>query len=113
LRSRTTFAAWRIAGRVSSARDLHAADDLHFIEIHVDTPIEVCEQRDPKGLYARARAGELEGMTGIDAPYQPPTQPDLVIQTSQQTVDQAVEQVMQALAGRLLHPPRGANGHSA
>jgi bifunctional enzyme CysN/CysC len=87
------------------AADLHAADDLHFIEIHVDTPLEVCEARDPKGLYARARAGELQGMTGVDAPYQPPAQPDLVLRTGHETIDQAVEQVMQALAGRLLHPP--------
>jgi bifunctional enzyme CysN/CysC len=87
------------------AADLHAADDLHFIEIHVDTPLEVCEQRDPKGLYARARNGELPGLTGVDAPYQPPTQPDLVIHTGHETIDQAVEQVMRALAGRLLHPP--------
>ncbi len=87
------------------AADLHAADDLHFIEIHVDTPLEVCEARDPKGLYARARAGELQGMTGVDAPYQPPTQPDLVLRTGHETTGQAVEQVMQALAGRLLHPP--------
>ncbi len=87
------------------AADLHAADDLHFIEIHVDTPLEVCEARDPKGLYARARAGELQGMTGVDAPYQPPAQPDLVLRTGHETIDQAVEQVMQALAGLLLHPP--------
>ena len=48
----------------------------------VDTPIEVCEQRDPKGLYAKARAGELTGFTGIDDPYEPPLQPDLVLDTT-------------------------------
>ncbi len=87
------------------AADLHAADDLHFIEIHVDTPLEICEQRDPKGLYARARNGELQGLTGVDAPYQPPAQPDLVLHTGHESIDHAVENVMQALGGRLLHPP--------
>jgi bifunctional enzyme CysN/CysC len=88
------------------ASGLHAAHDLHFIEVFVDAPLEVCEQRDPKGLYARARAGKITGMTGIDAPYQPPEQPDLVLYSSKETVDAAVERVMQTLATRFLHPPR-------
>ena len=54
------------------AAALHAADDLAFIEMFVDAPLELCEQRDPKGLYARARAGELAGMTGVGAPYEAP-----------------------------------------
>jgi bifunctional enzyme CysN/CysC len=87
------------------ASGLHAAHDLHFIEVFVDAPLEVCEQRDPKGLYARARAGEITGMTGVDAPYQPPEQPDLVLRSSEETVDGAVERVMQTLAARFLHPP--------
>jgi bifunctional enzyme CysN/CysC len=78
---------------------------LHFIEVFVDTPLEVCEQRDPKGLYARARSGELKGLTGVDAPYQPPEQPDLVLYSSRETVEVAVERVMQTLAARFLHPP--------
>jgi bifunctional enzyme CysN/CysC len=88
------------------ASGLHAAHDLHFIEVFVDTPLEVCEQRDPKGLYARARAGAITDMTGVDAPYQPPTQPDLVLRSSIETVDGAVERVMQTLAARFLHPPQ-------
>jgi bifunctional enzyme CysN/CysC len=60
-----------------TARRLHAAADLHFVEVFVDTPLEACEQRDPKGLYAKARAGELTGMTGIDDPYEPPLEPEL------------------------------------
>jgi bifunctional enzyme CysN/CysC len=90
------------------ASGLHAAHDLHFIEVFVDTPLEVCEQRDPKGLYARARAGELKGLTGVDAPYQPPEQPDLVLYSSRETVEVAVERVMQTLAARFLHPPPAA-----
>jgi bifunctional enzyme CysN/CysC len=88
------------------ASGLHAAHDLHFIEVFVDAPLEVCEQRDPKGLYARARAGEISGMTGVDAPYQAPSQPDLVLYSSKETVDAAVERVMQTLAARFLHPPQ-------
>jgi bifunctional enzyme CysN/CysC len=88
------------------ASGLHAAHDLHFIEVFVDAPLEVCEERDPKGLYARARAGEIKGMTGVDAPYQPPAQADLVLHSSKEAVEAAVERVMQTLAGRFLHPPR-------
>ena len=88
------------------ASGLHSAHDLHFIEVFVDAPLEVCEQRDPKGLYARARAGEITGMTGVDAPYQPPAQPDLVLHSSKETVEAAVERVMQTLAARFLHPPQ-------
>jgi len=59
------------------ARAIHAAADLSFVEVFVDTPLELCEQRDPKGLYAKARAGALRGMTGIDDPYEAPHRPDL------------------------------------
>ncbi|MGH2903170.1 MAG: adenylyl-sulfate kinase [Solirubrobacteraceae bacterium] len=88
------------------ASELHAEQDLHFIEVFVDAPLEVCEERDPKGLYARARAGEITGMTGVDAPYQPPTQPDLVLRSSAESVDDAVEQVLQTLAARLPGSPQ-------
>ena len=56
-----------------------AVGDVDFVEVFVDAPLEICEQRDPKGLYRQARAGELQGMTGIDAPYEPPLQPELVL----------------------------------
>jgi adenylyl-sulfate kinase len=52
---------------------------LAFLEVHVATPLEVCESRDPKGLYARARSGEISGMTGVDDPYEPPAAPELVL----------------------------------
>ena len=58
------------------ARDIHVAADLAFAEIFVDTPLEVCEARDPKGLYKKARAGEIKGMTGIDDPYEAPEAPE-------------------------------------
>jgi bifunctional enzyme CysN/CysC len=88
-----------------SASALHAADDLPFIEVFVDAPLAVCEQRDPKGLYARARAGELAGLTGIGAPYEVPSQPDLVLHSGREEVETAVEQVMQALNARFLRSP--------
>ena len=57
-------------------RSLHEAAELPFAEVFVDTPLEECERRDPKGLYAKARAGEITGMTGIDDPYEPPLDPE-------------------------------------
>jgi adenylyl-sulfate kinase len=65
------------AGR-QMVRDAHAAAGLSFAEVFVDTPIEECERRDPKGLYAKARAGEV-ALTGIDSPYEPPLSPELVL----------------------------------
>jgi len=61
----------------AAARAMHEADGLRFIEVFVDTPLEECERRDPKGLYAKARAGELDGMTGIDSVYEPADGADL------------------------------------
>jgi bifunctional enzyme CysN/CysC len=63
----------------AAVRAAHEAADLPFLEVFVDTPIEECERRDPKGLYAKARAGELTGFTGIDSPYEPPVDPELVL----------------------------------
>lgn len=62
-----------------NARALHEAAGLTFLEVHMGAPLAICEARDPKGLYARARAGEFTGMTGIDSPYQEPVAPDLRI----------------------------------
>jgi bifunctional enzyme CysN/CysC len=61
------------------ARAAHEAAGLPFLEVFVDTPLEVCEDRDPKGMYAKARAGEISGFTGVDAPYERPESPDLVL----------------------------------
>lgn len=66
------------AGR-DAVRAAHEVAAVPFLEVFVDTPIEECERRDPKGLYAKARAGELSGFTGIDSPYEPPVHPDLVL----------------------------------
>jgi len=85
-----------------TAAALHEADDLQFIEVFVDAPLELCEQRDPKGLYARARAGELAGLTGVGAPYEAPANPDLVLGSDGETVEEEVARVMDLLAARKL-----------
>ena len=77
----------------AAVRAFHLAAGLRFLEVFVDTPLEVCEARDPKGLYARARAGELSGMTGIDAPFEAPNSPEVMIDTSSLTPEEAVEAV--------------------
>ena len=63
-------------------RASHAADQLPFLEIFIDTPLEICEQRDPKGMYAKARAGEIANFTGIDDPYEAPESPHLRLHPS-------------------------------
>ncbi len=78
-------------------RDRHQALGLRFLEVFVDTPIELCEQRDPKGLYAKARAGEITGFTGIDDPYEAPERPDLVL-TPGPTPEEAAAAVARLLA---------------
>ncbi|HXB15548.1 MAG TPA: sulfate adenylyltransferase subunit CysN [Solirubrobacteraceae bacterium] len=83
-----------------TAASLHAADELDFLEVFVDAPLELCERRDPKGLYARARAGELSGLTGVGAPYEPPENPDLTLGSGGESVEQEVERVMALLSSR-------------
>ncbi|HEX2046248.1 MAG TPA: adenylyl-sulfate kinase [Acidimicrobiales bacterium] len=75
-------------------RELHAG---RFFEVHVATPVEVCAERDVKGLYAKQRAGEITGLTGVDDPYEPPLRPEAVLQTESHTVEQTVEILWQAL----------------
>jgi bifunctional enzyme CysN/CysC len=88
----------------SHARRLHEAAGLPFVEVFVDAPLAVCEARDPKGLYAKARAGELTGFTGVDDPYEPPVAPELVIETATTGVDAAADAVVAHLLP-LVAPP--------
>lgn len=74
----------------------------NFIEIHVNAPIEVCEQRDVKGLYKKARAGEIKHFTGIDDPYEPPERPEIVINTSLQSVDESFSQLKKYFDNQLI-----------
>ncbi len=87
-------------GDRDQCRELHVEGKLPFIEIYVDTPLDVCESRDPKGLYKKARAGEIKGFTGIDAPYEEPTNPELVLKTADHSVDQCVQQCLELLASK-------------
>ena len=68
-----------------------------FLEVHVDAPLHVCEERDPKGLYRRARSGELHGLTGIDDPYEAPLAPDIRCATDRDTVNMCRDQVVSAV----------------
>jgi adenylylsulfate kinase len=72
----------------------------NFVEVHVDTPLEECEKRDAKGLYARARSGELKHFTGIDDPYEAPKNPELRLNTAELSVEQAVERVWGRIAAQ-------------
>ena len=71
-----------------------------FIEVFVDAPIEVCERRDPKGLYKKARAGEIKGFTGIDAPYEEPLSPELVLQAAEKTPDLLAKEIIAYLKSK-------------
>ena len=82
------------------ARNLFDKDE--FIEVFVEASLEVCEKRDPKGLYRKARAGEIKNFTGIDSAYQPPEHPELVIDTETLTVEQAADEIigyLEAISG--------------
>lgn len=81
------------------ARAAHEAAGVPFAEVFVDTPLELCEQRDPKGLYARARAGELRGFTGIDDPYEAPTAPELRLTPADGDAAAMADRVLDLLTG--------------
>ena len=87
-----------------TARALNDAAGLPFIEVHVATSLAECEKRDPKGLYARARSGELKGLTGVDAPYEPPEDADLVLDTAGANTEDLAAQVIALLDKRSPRP---------
>jgi bifunctional enzyme CysN/CysC len=84
------------------AREIHESDGVQFIEVFVDTPLELCEQRDPKGLYAKARAGELTGLTGIDDAYETPANPEITLRPADAAG--AVEALVRELRTRGIMP---------
>jgi adenylylsulfate kinase len=88
-----------------SARDEVRKMTRSFIEVFVDTPLAVCEARDVKGLYAKARKGEIAHFTGISDPYEPPEQPELVIDTTRTSVDDAAAQVLALVRQRMAEDP--------
>lgn len=73
----------------------------NYVEVFVDAPIEVCEQRDVKGLYKKARAGEVKNFTGIDSPYEPPVNPDVIIPTGSMTIDASVKKLMDVVIPKI------------
>lgn len=84
----------------AAARSAVASDK--FYEIFVKAALEICERRDPKGLYARARRGELTAMTGIDAPYEVPEEPNLVIESGEESVEASLEKLLRFLRAKLV-----------
>ncbi|KAF9047265.1 Adenylylsulfate kinase-domain-containing protein [Panaeolus papilionaceus] len=82
------------------ARQLHAQSNLPFVEVFVDAPLEVVEDRDPKGLYKKARAGEIKDFTGISAPYEAPDAPEIHIKTDEVNVAAAVAQIADYLIAK-------------
>ncbi|CAG2176037.1 unnamed protein product, partial [Oppiella nova] len=80
-----------------AVRSLHNADNLPFFEIFVDTPFDVCERRDVKGLYKKARAGQISSFTGLGSDYEPPLEPDLVLKTDEESIDECVQKVVDLL----------------
>ena len=83
------------------ARNIVANNE--FVEVYVDTPLEICEARDPKGLYQRARSGQLKNFTGIDSDYQQPKHPEIILKTVNKTPDECADQVLNYLL-RVIKP---------
>ncbi len=81
-------------------RDEVRAHTARFVEVFVDAPLEICESRDVKGMYAKARAGEIKGFTGIDDPYEAPLAPEVVCNTASESVEASVERILEALERR-------------
>jgi bifunctional enzyme CysN/CysC len=79
------------------ARDAVAAGE--FFEIHVNTSLEVCEQRDPKGLYKKARSGQLKNFTGIDSTYEPPESPEITLNAGEVPAGELAEQIVRQILG--------------
>jgi len=86
-------------------RRLHESAGIGFLEVWLSTPLSVCEQRDPKGLYRRARLGEVDNLTGVQSPYEAPTDPEVTLPTHVMTVEEAVDLVLASL-WRAIGPAR-------
>ena len=98
-----TITAFISPYRVDRDRVRHSLPAGDFIEIFVDAPLEVCEQRDPKGMYKKARAGEIKGFTGVDDPYEAPQKAEIVLDSAARSADQLADEVIAYLktAGKL------------
>ncbi|ABC29523.1 Adenylylsulfate kinase and related kinase [Hahella chejuensis KCTC 2396] len=76
-----------------------------FTEVFVNTPLHICEQRDPKGLYQKARRGDIKNFTGIDSPYEPPESPDIMVDTSNETTEESIAKIISYLEERKIINP--------
>jgi bifunctional enzyme CysN/CysC len=83
------------------AREIALEGNFEFIEVFIDAPLAVCEARDPKHLYKKARAGQIKDFTGIDAPYEPPEDPEIIVHTDKQTVEESLATILEQLLPRL------------
>ena len=81
-------------------RELHDAGDMDFLELFVDVPLDVAEQRDPKGLYKKARAGEIKNFTGVSDPYEAPLNAELVLNSHEQSLEEEVEILLAMMSER-------------
>tara|TARA_Y100000589_G_scaffold319317_1_gene347743 strand:- start:4399 stop:5016 length:618 start_codon:yes stop_codon:yes gene_type:complete len=95
----SSFISPYVADR-DAVRALHDEDGLDFIEVYVQVPLEVAEERDPKGLYKKARAGEIKGFTGIDDPYEEPSKAEIVLPTHELSVEESVLKLLEELESR-------------
>lgn len=95
----SSFVSPYIADR-DTVRELHAAADMDFIEVHVHVPLEVAESRDPKGLYKKARAGEIKNFTGIDDPYEAPLKPEILLNSHEMSLEEEVAVLLAELESR-------------
>jgi len=94
----------------ASARAIHENDGMDFIEVHVDAPLAVTESRDVKGLYKKARSGEIKDFTGLSSPYDEPTNPDLHLHTDVEEIKDSVRKVMETIQKRLGLAPVAVKG---
>jgi adenylylsulfate kinase len=95
----SSFISPYVADR-DAVRALHDEDGLDFIEVYVQVPLEVAEERDPKGLYKKARAGEIKGFTGIDDPYEEPSKAEIVLPTHELSIEESVIKLLEELESR-------------
>ncbi len=89
------------------------SEDAGFVEVFVKTPVEVCERRDIKGMWAKARAGEMKNFTGIDDPYEEPLEPEVVVETDKESVDESVARIISALEAMNYIPSAGGDEYTA
>lgn len=95
-----TIAAFASPYRADRRMVRNLFKEKEFIEVYVKCPLELCEQRDPKGLYKKARKGEIKGLTGLTAPYEPPESPEIIVETNKMSVDECVEKIINYLEGK-------------